>query len=266
MKIYFAGTYSRSHYIYDESMKIFLAGNHKHTKYFIDVIEGSKPNILDSYFYISEKEKWFNTIKNYCADFLLDSGAYTFMQGLGGKPDWTQYAKQYGQFIKNHGITKYFELDLDSLMGIKEVEYLRGIIEDTAGVACIPVWHKSRGLDYWYKMCEQYDYVAIGGIVSGEIKKHQYGIFTKLISIADKTKTKVHGLGFTNLEGLKKYSFHSVDSTAWLYGNRGGYLYKFNGQTLVKYYQKDKRMKGKAAAIHNFTEWVKFSKFVESNY
>jgi len=143
---------------------------------------------------------------------------------------------------------------------------LRKLIEDITGIPSIPVWHKSRGLDYWYKMTENYGYISIGGIASGEIKRSQYKAFHKLLSIAHSKGTKVHGLGFTSIKGMKEYRFDSVDSTTWLYGNLGGFIYKFNGQTLVKYYQKDKRMKGKAAAIHNFTEWVKFSKFVESNY
>jgi hypothetical protein len=86
-----------------------------------------------------------------------------------------------------------------------------------------------------------------------------------LLKIAAQNNCKVHGLGFTNLEGIKKYKFYSVDSTAWLYGNRGGYLYKFTGETIAKIAPKGMRLKGREAAIHNFSEWLKFSQYAENN-
>ena len=265
MKIYLAGSYSRRQYIYEESVKLFLAGyNGRTTERFDELHKTLNPYILESYYYANEE--WIKTFKHYFSDFMLDSGAFTFMQDTNKQLDRITYAKQYANFIRSNDIKNYFELDLDSLMSLDKVEGLRKLIEDVTGIASIPVWHKSRGLDYWFKMCEDYKYIAIGGIVSGEIKRNQFDVFHKLISIADKQKTKVHGLGFTNLAGIKKYKFYSVDSTAWLYGNRGGFLYKFNGQELTKIYMKDRRMKGKEAAAHNFTEWVKFSKFMERHF
>lgn len=268
MKIYLAGTYSQSHYIYDEFMKIFLAGNKPwiNDGIYNEQIEKYRPNILESYYDLRGDDEYYKILRPFFGDFLLDSGAFTFMQGTDKQSNWAEYAKGYANYIKSNGITKYFELDLDSLMTIDKVEDLRKLIEDITGIPSIPVWHKSRGLEYWHRIAEDYRYIAIGGIVSGEIKRNEYKVFHKLLSVAHKAGTKVHGLGFTNMQGMKEYKFDTVDSTAWLYGNRGGFIYKFNGQYLLKYYQKDKRMKGKAAAIHNFTEWVKFSKFVESNY
>ena len=268
MKIYLAGSYSRREYIYEESVKLFLAGCKPWMAdgIYNKTLESYNPYILETFFDLRNDDKFHNKIKNTFGDFLLDSGAFTFMSGTAKESNWNQYARDYANYIKANGVKNYFELDLDSLMSLDKVEGLRKLIEDITGIASIPVWHKSRGLDYWFKMCEDYNYIAIGGIVSGEIKRNQFDVFHKLISIADKNKTKVHGLGFTNLAGIKKYKFYSVDSTAWLYGNRGGFLYKFNGQELTKIYMKDRRMKGKEAAVHNFTEWVKFSKFMERHF
>lgn len=90
-------------------------------------------------------------------------------------------------------------------------------------------------------------------------------MFNFLLKIAKENNCKVHGLGFTNLEGLKKYKFYSVDSTAWLYGNRGGFLYLFNGHSMDKIQPNGMRLKGRKAAIHNFSEWLKFSNYAENN-
>jgi len=117
-------------------------------------------------------------------------------------------------------------------------------------------------------MCENYQYIAIGGIVTKEIKKSQYDVFTPLLKIAKKNNTKVHGLGFTNLKGLEKYKFYSVDSTNWLsarFGSTG--LYVFNGKSLTNIYKPDNTIKKDLQKINifNFKEWVKFSKYAENN-
>jgi hypothetical protein len=114
-------------------------------------------------------------------------------------------------------------------------------------------------------MCEDYNYVAIGGIVSKEITQKEYNNFTFLINVAHKNNAKIHGLGFTNLKGLTKYKFDSVDSTAWVSGNRFGAVYKFNGKTMVKYNKPTgtRLADSQKTALHNFNEWVKFQKYAE---
>ena len=52
------------------------------------------------------------------------------------------------------------------------------------------VWHKSRGKDYWLKMIKEYDYVAIGGIVTKEIKPSEYKYFHWFIRQATKIIAK----------------------------------------------------------------------------
>jgi len=200
---------------------------------------------------------------------ILDSGAFTFLNNKNGKSiNWEQYVISYGNFIKQNNIKLFFELDIDPIVGLKEVERLRDVLENTAGRKCIPVWHKSRGLNYWKKMCQEYDYIAIGGIVTREIKRSEYDMFAPLLKIARDNKTKVHGLGFTNLNGLKKYKFYSVDSTNWLsarFGTTG--LYYFTGDNLknINKPANTKKIDLQAMNIFNFTEWVKFSKYAEQN-
>jgi hypothetical protein len=58
-----------------------------------------------------------------------------------------------------------------------------------------------------------------------------------------------------------------VDSTAWTTGNRFGYLYWFDGQTIRK---KD-APKGyrignsRAAALNNYVEWIKFQQYADKH-
>jgi hypothetical protein len=218
-------------------------------------------NRLASFYYMKDEREIINKFNN----FILDSGAYTFMTSMKNKEvNWDEYVISYANFIKQYNIKNYFELDIDSLVGIKEVERLRKLLEKVSGVKCIPVWHKSRGLEYWKNMCKEYKYVAIGGLVTLEIKRTEYDVFYSLLKIARESNAKVHGLGFTNLKGLEKYKFYSVDSTSWLSGNRFGAVYWFDGKTMKKQNKGiGQRVKTNMTAINNFNEWVKFSNYAE---
>ncbi len=220
-------------------------------------------NRLNSFIYLKDYEK--SVIHKY-KNFLFDSGAFTYMNNYkGGAVDWDDYVTRYGKLVKDQNIEYYLEMDIDVLVGLAEVERLRQLLETVAGRKCIPVWHRARGLAKWVEMCENYDYVAIGGLVTREIKKSEYGIFDHLLKIANANNCKVHALGFTNLKALTRYKFYSVDSTAWLSGNRFGFVYSFDGKTLQQHKRPGHRTVNKVTTIHNFDQWVKFSNYALKN-
>lgn len=244
------------------NMNLFIAGTMSRP-YVTESGEGFK--ILESFYYCRDNEV-IPKLLPILGDFLLDSGAFSFMQGKGAV-DWDRYTEEYAEWINRYRITKFFELDIDSLVGLKEVERLRNKLERLTGKQPIPVWHKGRGKDYFLGMARDYRYVAIGGIVTQEIPRKVYeGAFPWFINEAHKAGAKIHGLGYTSLEGIKKYHFDSVDSTAWLYGNRGGYLYKFNpgkgGFDKIPT-PPGHRLASQDAAKWNFTEWIKFQRYAE---
>ena len=221
--------------------------------------------ILESFFYIADDMRMTKLIPVF-SDFLLDSGAFTFMMGSHGKQIiWEDYVERYADFINRNHIHKFFELDIDSLVGYEQVKALRSRLESLTGKQPIPVWHKSRGKDEFLRMADAYPYVALGGIVTKEWNKEEYKFFPWFISQAHKRGARIHGLGFTQLEGLKKYHFDSVDSTAWTTGNRFGYIYQFTGSSIVKHdAPKGHRLADpRAVALINFTEWIKFQKYAE---
>jgi len=244
-------------------MKIFLAGSGWdkivwRRRGFYDF------NRLESFYIIGDERE---DIHKYKA-FLLDSGAFSYMSGKrkDATPcDWDAYIEEYAKFINRWDVQHFFELDIDVLVGLEEVDRLRAKLENLTGKQAIPVWHKSRGLDYWKRMVEKYDYVAIGGIVTKEIKRSEYGIFHTLLRIARENRCKVHGLGFTNLKTLLDFDFYSVDSTSWLGGNRFGFIYHFNGRSLDMIKRKpNQRVKAHPVAHHNFEQWMKFNNYIES--
>lgn len=247
-------------------MQLFLAGvaPWRNEGGYDGTIKAYHPYILESFYYCDADTE---RLLPYFGDFLLDSGAFTFMQGNGSGTNWDDYIERYADFINRNNVTKYFELDIDSVVGYEKVKEFRKKLEKLTNKPCIPVWHLSRGLPEYKKMCDEYGYVAIGGIVSGEIKKEKYGAFPALISEAHKRKAKVHGLGFTALDWLKKCHFDSVDSTAWTTGNRFGYIYWFDGQTMKKKDAPKGHRLGdsRKVALNNYTEWIKFQKYAETH-
>lgn len=226
------------------------------------IIRTYKPYILESFFYADADTE---RLLPYFGDFLLDSGAFTFMQGKGGTPNWNDYVERYADFIVRNNVKKYFELDIDSVIGYDRVKEFRKILERLTNRQSIPVWHPSRGTNEYLRLCDEYPYVAIGGVVIKEISKKQYAAFPSMITEAHKRGAKVHGLGFTNLNGILKCHFDSVDSTAWTTGNRFGFVYYFDGKTMKKVCAPEgHRLKdSRAVALNNYTEWLKFQKYAD---
>lgn len=246
---------------------IYIAGEHS-VKNGTKIQSWQGLSILESYYYLRKNTNFERLLHTIPMNFLLDSGAFTFMQGNHGKVDISDYVNGYAEFINKHDIKLFFELDIDSVIGLEKVEQIRNRLEMLTGKKPIPVWHIGRGKQYFLDMCKAYPYVALGGIVSKEITNYEY--FPWFISEAHKAGAKIHGLGFTQLASLRKYRFDSVDSTAWLYGNRGGYLYRFNPR-IAGLMEKitapagKGRLKSNESAMHNFKEWVKLSNWAEHN-
>jgi hypothetical protein len=239
-------------------MKVFLAATSD--KNFIPNITDAS-YVLESFYYF---QNWQVPMIMNSKMFLLDSGAFTFFSS-GKHIDWEEYLNKYIEFINKYDVEYFFELDIDVLVGYEKVLEFRRRLEKGTGKQCIPVWHKSRGKAEWIKMCNEYKYVAIGGIVSKEIKPADYKFFPWFLDEAHKRGVKVHGLGFTSVKDLPKYHFDSVDSTSWKSGGRFGQLHRFENGTIKTITQKSKRAVYRKMDINNFNEWLKFQKYAETN-
>lgn len=228
------------------------------------IIKKHKPYILESFYYVDEVTE---KLLPFFGDFMLDSGAFSFMENPHWTADWDEYVERYASFIKKNKVKNFLELDIDNVVGYEKVKTLRNRLECLVGQQCIPVWHIGRGKDEFLRMCDEYPYVALGGIVSGEWSPKAQQMFPWFIKEAHKRGAKIHGLGYTNMNGIKKYHFDSVDSTAWTSGNRFGHIYQFkNGQMLKHSTPKGKRIgKAREVALINYTEWIKFQKYAETN-
>lgn len=242
-------------------MKVFLAGTYSENKNAEDVLQ-SMYN-LESFYYI---KPWQYELIHRCKMFLLDSGAFTFFKN-GKSIDWNDYITSYINFINEHDVKNFFELDIDVLIGYDKVKQLRERLEKETGKKCIPVWHRSRGLQEFYNLCEQYPYVAIGGLAIKDIKPREYKALPFLINEAHKRDAQVHGLGFTNVKKFTEIRFDSVDSTRWNCA-RFGRLEYFDGRTIrsIDKRKEGKRLQGRTnneIIKFTFQEWIKFQKYAD---
>ena len=251
-------------------MRIYLAGTSAdgtHRARISDLISGGPGDIsgglclLESFWYV---QPWQTEAIHRLKSFMLDSGAYTFAYGRAGRVvDFDEYLERYAAYIVANGVELFMELDVDPIVGYPEVLRMRRRLEDITGRRCIPVWHVERGWDDWLRTCEEYEYVAIGGIADkGRTRVEPY--LRALTGEAHKRGAKVHGLGYTSLRYMRDSGLDSVDSSAWLAGNRCGFAFLWDGTTMRKVQRHDgTRANGPGLARHNFLEWFKMAEQME---
>lgn len=199
-------------------MRLYLAGINGIKEWIkSDMVNPSHIYVLESFVSIKD---WQIKLIPVFKDFILDSGAFTFINSKKeANIDWFEYAERYATFIRKYQIERYFELDIDSIIGLSKTTELRRYIEKIVGWPSIPVWHETRNKEYWFEMCKTHPYVAIGGIASKKSNRRRAeAVFPWFIRIAHKYGAKIHGLGYTKTENLKQLRFDSIDSTTWTSG------------------------------------------------
>ena len=125
MKVHLAGIES----IYAENMPLFK------DRY-----------VLTSFYALNNTGK---AIISNASEYLLDSGAYSFMSNAGeaASINWEEYIERYAAFIRQQNVKHFFELDIDNIVGYERVKGYRKKLENLCGAECVPVWHISRGIE-----------------------------------------------------------------------------------------------------------------------
>jgi len=156
---------------------------------------------------------------------MLDSGAFTA---------WTQGEKinleDYIRYIKKHKdiIDTYFNLDVipgkpnkkrtyEMVQKSAARSYDNLQIMKKAGLNPIPVFHQGEDFE-WLKKMRHELYIALGGL-GGQSDTESIIWLDKcfdMLTTEDGYPThKVHGLGISSFDLLRRYPWFSCDSTAW---------------------------------------------------
>lgn len=144
-----------------------------------------------------------------------DSGAFS-AQTQGAKISLEDYAAWLHRWGKQ--LTVYASLDVigDDPASIKNLREL-----ERQGLRPLPVFHAGSNFKTLEAYCEQYPYVALGGMVG----KPQLGPWlVRCFKIAAKHGAVFHGFGQTRREFMMDFPFYSVDSSSWTNGVRFGII------------------------------------------
>lgn len=191
-------------------MKVYLAGHY--LWYYLPntatggILSEKAPtiNVLESFYIV---EACLTKLIPRFNSFMLDT--FSLFSGKERiKVD--EYINRYIKYINANDIKLFFELDIDKIIGYDRVKEIRRRLERETGKRPIPVWHKHLGKAEFLRMCDEYDYVAIGGIAIKTIAITEYKYLPYLINEAHKRGAKIHGLGFTNMKWLPTCHFDSV--------------------------------------------------------
>lgn len=237
-------------------MKLFLAGA-EDKDWIIRIsagamLAGAKPALLSSYYYSCytatklQLAGWLRAYNSINADWVMDSGLFTMMFGVGKGKVYTykeifEYTKRYVWYlnkIKYKGVA--VEMDVHKILGIKSLNKLRKYIEDNWDVnKTMFVWHKEEGMKGLVKMAERYKYIAFSipelRILAMQRKEKVEVMLTTLFDIVKK-KVKanpfIHLLGCAETRLMLNSNYYSVDSTSWLSGVKYSRAKLFNGGRL----------------------------------
>lgn len=105
-------------------MDVYLAGISGVKEHLLSgELDPSNVYALESFYSIQD---WQIPYLHRFGKFMLDSGAFTFIYSDKNRNiDWEKYADAYADFVRENNIRLFFELDIDVIIGIAEVERLR---------------------------------------------------------------------------------------------------------------------------------------------
>lgn len=165
---------------------------------------------LGSYF---GENQCLETALKYYPHIFLDSGAFS-AKTRGVKID----IKEYAGFLHRYGSRLDVYANLDSIGNPEETLQNQKILEKE-GLKPLPVYHSGEDVKYLKYYIENYEYIALGGMVG--TKDTNRWLETVFNKYPDK---KFHGFGMTDFGLILKYPFYSVDSTTWFCAQKFGVI------------------------------------------
>lgn len=191
-------------------MKLFFAAA-SNDKDMAGLDRAENNDLLFSYHYYNEKKKklyalFKDKLENPDNTIFLDSGAYSAW--TMGKPI---NLDEYMKFIRKTKPTYYAVLD-DIQNPDKTI--INQKIMESEGLNPVPVFHMGENIKFLYQYCDQYDFMALGGMVGSRgIQDWLDSVWTEILKI--NPEMKIHGFGMTNVKLMKRYPFWSCDSSSW---------------------------------------------------
>jgi len=225
--------------------------------------ELEQKRFLASFHYFKKSASILNDYVKQGYDIIVDSGAFSAMN-LGAKIDIGEYCN----FIKEVGSTYYATLDVigDAKATLKNHE----IMINQYGLKPIITFHMGSLIEELDPLLE-YPYIAYGGLVFNPgLMNHCDEVWSYMLKRAP--HIKVHGFGLTNVEMMKRYPWHSVDSSSYKSCRRFGRQnilstdLNFKTWSEEEYRAKLNRLGYNMAALDNATKYKVYDFYSAQSY
>lgn len=156
------------------------------------------------------------------SDLFADSGAYS-ARSIGADVTLVEYVA----WLRQHPVfTVYANLDV---IGDAEGTWRNQQRMEAEGLTPLPVFHAGSPWSYLQRYCDNYPYVALGGLVGNQAQRMAW--LVKAFRMARVTGTVYHGFGVSRWKELCALPWHSTDASSWGYGHRYGNFTIFDART-----------------------------------
>ena len=200
---------------------------------------------------------------------IIDSGAFTAW--TSGKPidprDYAQWALDFEHRWRGKMATLEF-MNLD-VIGDQDASWVNQGILEGLGMKPLPIITYGVNLDHLDRALENYDYIALGGLVphsrnKDKLRKWLDACFARVMTYRKKTGTlrRIHLLGITTEWVLNRYPCYSSDSSSWVSCLRFGGGAAAGIKQLPRYKESDGAM---AATIHTLRAEIRKYKKMQDN-
>jgi hypothetical protein len=190
-------------------MKVYFV----HSYHLEDILLDEGCKVLVSYPYCRDRNKDDPDIPSGFSDVLIDSGAYQLQTGVAEV--WLKGYALWLQFVlpKHPEVAAYMNLDImgDPMKTLENQKYL-----ESQGLYPLPVWHAPDDMDFLDYYCGNYEWVAVGGLVStGTSKKAIDKLLTVITARHPETKFHIFGIGISGVVAYKHIRPYSIDFSTW---------------------------------------------------
>jgi hypothetical protein len=101
---------------------------------------------------------------------------------------------------------------------------------ESQGLSPLPVYHAGSPLRELDRICDEYEYFALGGVAKWTAKRRRVVMLDLWKRIrANGFEGRVHGFGITSMELMRGFPWYSVDSSTWTMPLRWGTITLFRG-------------------------------------
>lgn len=218
-------------------------------KYFDILYNLGIRDFLISFHYVQEKKIDTEYYKSLGVKFLIDSGAYTYMNNekYANQPKeyWEGYIVKYLDWARKNKdiIFAIANLDLEMVFDEETVrgwnkKYFEPFMLETGIPVCF-IWHTVSGDEGWEYYTKRYPYTGFSWVSDTEGVDLDFNFGKRMLDVARKNGSVCHGMGMTRTSMLTKIPFFTSDSTTWLVGLQYGEVNYWTGKKMTRL-KKDK--------------------------